>query len=194
VSDLEAYASYILKLDASFENVAWYIRNKTIRIIIDPNQFKVLDVPVAIAGEVTGSVYLMENSIPAAMDSGRLQDSTRSQDSAKARADIKAKDRLKPQDRIIVGIYTSSDTTLVGQSTTEADGSFDFSGLAPGSYIAHINSAQMRKLNMISIPYSLPFVILPNKNGDVVEGLKFILQSTTPFIPPGSRSFPPSFF
>ncbi|HMH20445.1 MAG TPA: hypothetical protein VK563_01655 [Puia sp.] len=176
VSDLEAYVSYILRLDASFENVAWYIRNKTIRIIIDPNQFKILDVPVAIAGEVTGSVYLRENSGPDRKDNGRLQDSAKSQDSAKAQADIKPRDHLKPQDRIIVGIYASSDTTLVGQSTTEADGSFDFSGLAPGSYIAHINPAQMRKLNMISVPYSLPFIILPNKDGDVVSGLKFIVE------------------
>ncbi len=171
VTDLEAYASYILRLDASFENVAWNIRNKTIRIVIDPNQFKVVEVPVAIAGEVTGTVYLSENV------SAGVQDS------------MKGPAHSRPQDRIIVGFYTSSDTTLVGQATTEADGSFDFSGLAPGSYIAHISSAQMRKLNMISIPYSLPFTILPNKNGDVAEGLQFVIRSLTE--PPAGTAHPP---
>src|SRR5450631_680744 len=144
VTDLESYASYIVHLDASFESVAWYIRNKTIRVFIDPNQFKEIDVPISIAGEVTGMVYLRDNT-----------------------------GLLKPQDRIIVGIYTVKDTTLAGQTTTEMDGSFDFSGLPPGNYLAHINPAQMRKLNMGSSPETLPFTILANKNGDVVEGLKF---------------------
>jgi hypothetical protein len=62
VSGLEAYASYILHVDASFESVAWDIRNKTIRVVIDPNQFKVLEIPVAIYGEVSGMVYKKEDS------------------------------------------------------------------------------------------------------------------------------------
>jgi hypothetical protein len=62
VSGLEAYASYILHIDASFESVAWEIRNKTIRVVIDPNQFKVLEIPVAIYGEVSGMVYKKEDS------------------------------------------------------------------------------------------------------------------------------------
>ena len=150
VTDLESYASYILRLDASFENVAWNIRNKSIRIYIDPNQFKTVEVPVAIAGEVAGTVYLNE----------------------------------KPQDRIIVCFYTSNDTTLVGQATTEADGSFDFSGLRPGSYIAHISSPQLRKLHMTSFPESVPFVILPKKNGDVADGLKFIIRPSSGDVQP----------
>jgi hypothetical protein len=152
VTDLEAYASYILHLDASFENVAWYIRNKTIRIVIDPNQFKVLEVPISIAGEVAGSVYFSAND---------------------------SLNHLKPQERIVVCFYTRSDSTQVGQSITEDDGSFDFSGLAPGSYIAHISSAQMRKLHLESVPYSLPFTILPKRNGDIVEDLKFYLRIPT---------------
>jgi hypothetical protein len=62
VSGLEAYASYIFHLDASFESVAWEIRNKTIQVVVDPNQFKVLEIPVAIFGEVTGTVYQKEDS------------------------------------------------------------------------------------------------------------------------------------
>jgi hypothetical protein len=158
VTDLEAYASYILHLDGSLENVAWYIRNKTIRIVIDPNQFKTLDIPVSIAGEVTGSVSFSPN------DSLNM---------------------LRPQGRIIVFFYTRSDSTLAGQAITEDDGTFDFAGLAPGSYIAHISSAQTHKLNLESVPYSLPFTILPKRNGDVVEDLKFYLRIPTAN-PPGT--------
>jgi hypothetical protein len=146
VSGLEAYASYTLHLDASFESIAWDIRNKTIRVVIDPNQFKVLEIPVAIFGEVTGMVYLKD-------DSSR-----------------------KPQGRILVCFYRS-DKSLAGQAITEADGSFDFTGLTPGNYTAEVSSGQLEKLHMICRPWTLPFKISSNKDGDVAEGLEFILQS-----------------
>jgi len=146
VSGLEAYASYILHLDASFESIAWEIRNKTIRVVIDPNQFKVLEIPVDIFGEVTGMVYLKE-------DSSR-----------------------KPLGRIVVCFY-HPDLSPAGQATTETDGSFDFTGLAPGAYIAQVSSGQLEKLHMSCGPWTLPFKIAANKNGDVAEGLEFTLQS-----------------
>jgi hypothetical protein len=146
VTGLEAYESYILHLDASFESIAWDIRNKTIRVVIDPNQFKVLEIPVAIFGEVTGMVYLKD-------DSSR-----------------------KPQGRILVCFYRR-DKSMAGQTITEADGSFDFTGLAPGNYTAEVSSGQLEKLHMIGRPSILPFKILADQNGDVAEGLEFILQS-----------------
>jgi hypothetical protein len=146
VIGLEAYASYILHLDASFESIAWDIRNKTIRVVIDPNQFKVLEIPVAIFGEVTGMVYLKDDS------------------------------SQKPQGRILVSFYRS-DKSMAGQAITEADGSFDFTGLVPGDYTAEVSSGQLEKLHMICRPWTLPFKISTNKDGDVAEGLEFILQS-----------------
>ena len=145
VTGLEAYASYILHLDASFESIAWDIRNKTIRVVIDPNQFKVLEIPVAIFGEVTGMVYL------------------------------KADSSQKPLGRILVCFYRR-DKSMAGQAITEADGSFDFTGLAPGDYTAEVSSGQLEKLHMICLPWTLPFKISANQNGDVAEGLEFILQ------------------
>jgi hypothetical protein len=146
VTDLEAYANYTVKLTESFENIAWHIRNKTISIAIDPNQFKVVEVPVNIVNEVAGMVYLKEDSIQ------------------------------KPLSRIKVSFYRK-DFTLAGEIITESDGSFNFSGLAPGSYTAQINAAQMQKLHLKGLPWSLPFTITVNKNGDFVDGLRFILQS-----------------
>ena len=146
VTGLEAYASYILHLDASFESVAWEIRNKTIRVVIDPNQFKVLEIPVAVFGEVTGTVYLQADS------------------------------NLKPQGRIVVCFYRR-DHSMAGQATTEADGSFDYAGLAPGTYDAEVSQGQLQKLHLICRPWRLPFTISSNKDGDVAEGLEFVLQS-----------------
>ena len=145
VAGLEAYASYILHLDANFESVAWEIRNKTIRIVIDPNQFKVVEVPVAIFGEVTGMVYMKE-------DSSR-----------------------KPLGRVVVCFYRR-DRSMAGQAISEADGSFDLTGLTPGEYTAEISTGQLEKLHLICRPRTLPFKIAPKKDGDVAEGLEFILQ------------------
>jgi hypothetical protein len=62
VTGLDAYTSYYLELDKnSFDNIAWQIKKSTIRINIDPNHFTFLEVPVAVVGEVTGTVYLSRN-------------------------------------------------------------------------------------------------------------------------------------
>jgi hypothetical protein len=153
VTDLEGYATYILRLDALFENVAWSIRNKTIRIIVDPNQFRDLDVPVSIAAEVSGMVYYFNGP-----------DSARSPETA------------RPMDRIVISFYYTRDSTLAGQATTEADGSFDYSGLKPGSYLVCVDAAQLRKLQMRATPAVLTITIHPNKDGDVVDKLAFYLR------------------
>lgn len=58
VSELEPYTSYYIELDAnSFDNVAWRIRNKTMSIMVDPNQFKLVEIPVSVVGELSGMVY-----------------------------------------------------------------------------------------------------------------------------------------
>ncbi len=145
VTDLEAYATYTLKINEAFENVAWHIRNKVISIVINPNQFTLLEIPVTVDGEVAGTVYLAE-------------DSTK-----------------KPLARIMVDIYRS-DFTLAAQVMTEADGSFNYSGLMPGAYTIQINAGQMEKLHMQSIPWSLPFTITASKEGDFLEGLNFIIR------------------
>jgi len=57
VLDLEPYTAYYVELDQnSFDNVAWKLRKKTMSVIVDPNQFKLIDVPIAVVGEVSGTV------------------------------------------------------------------------------------------------------------------------------------------
>ena len=145
VTDLESYISYTLTITEAFENVAWHVHNKVIRVETDPNQFKVVEVPVTVVGEVAGTVRLQEDST------------------------------VKPLSRITVSFFRE-DFTLAGEILTEADGSFSYSGLAPGHYTAQINTAQLQKLHMKSLPWSLPFTITANRNGDFVDGLQFILR------------------
>lgn len=55
---LEPFAEYTLTLDESgFQNLAWRLPYKTVKVITDPNQFKVLPVSIQPMGEVAGMVY-----------------------------------------------------------------------------------------------------------------------------------------
>jgi hypothetical protein len=59
VLDLEPFTSYFIETDKnSFENVAWQIRKPVISVAIDPNQFKLIELPVAVFGEGSGMVYV----------------------------------------------------------------------------------------------------------------------------------------
>lgn len=82
-----------------------------------------------------------------------------------------------PLGRMIVNIY-NRDAVLVAHLLTEADGFFDFVGLAPGEYTARVDAAQLAKLGMTSTP-ALSFKISQNSDGDMVNNLEFILRSNT---------------
>lgn len=59
VTGLEAYTPYFIELDKnSFDNIAWQIKNTTIRATVTPNRLKLIEVPVAVVGEASGMVYL----------------------------------------------------------------------------------------------------------------------------------------
>jgi hypothetical protein len=55
---LEAYSDYVVELDkSSFDRVAWQIQNAVLQISVEPNRIKTVAVPVAVVGEVAGTVY-----------------------------------------------------------------------------------------------------------------------------------------
>jgi hypothetical protein len=153
ITGLEAYTNYFIELDKnSFDNIAWQLRKQTISLNIEPNYFKLIEVPVAVVGEGSGTVYL---------------------DDSKGRNGL---------GRIIVNFYNNN-SVLIARTVTEADGYFSFMGLAPGTYTARIDTAQLQKLQMTSSS-TVSFKILSNKDGDVADGLKFILHSLTDTLKP----------
>ncbi len=147
IAGLEAYSNYFVEFDKnSFDNIGWQLRKSSMNIVIEPNHFTLVEVPVSVVGEVTGTVYSQN-------DKG-----------------------LIGLGRIIVNFY-SNDSKLVARTITEADGYFDYVGLAPGQYTAKIDEAQLLKLNMTATPDILPIVIKVSRDGEMVEGLKFVLKS-----------------
>ncbi len=59
IFDMEAYTNYFIEFDRySFDNIGWQLAIKNLSVVIDPNSFKRIEVPVSVFGEVTGTVYL----------------------------------------------------------------------------------------------------------------------------------------
>ncbi|PWV56618.1 hypothetical protein [Chitinophaga sp. S165] len=64
ILDMEPYANYLFELETGgFESVSWQIRKPAVRVAIEPNQLRRIDVPVSVLGEVSGMVYLKEDSL-----------------------------------------------------------------------------------------------------------------------------------
>lgn len=59
IFDLEPYRNYFIDLaQTSLNNISWKIIKPTISVAVNPNEFKMIEVPISIMGEVSGMVYL----------------------------------------------------------------------------------------------------------------------------------------
>jgi hypothetical protein len=146
IFELEPYTKYILEIDKnSFENIAWSIKNPTVSVAIEPNQLKLVEVPVSILGETSGMVEIKKNK------------------------------EQKGQGQITVQVYKNGQ--LVAKTLSEGDGYFSYMGLKPGSYTVRIDPLQLKNLKLKSTPESLPIDILPKIDGDLADGLKFVLSN-----------------
>jgi hypothetical protein len=81
--------------------------------------------------------------------------------------------------RIIVNFFNYSGK-LAGRTLTEDNGSYNYLGLAPGEYNVLADSAQMRKLEMHTVPGFRKFSVKASKDGDYVTGLDFIIMKNKP--------------
>jgi hypothetical protein len=63
VRGLEAYTNYIIELEPnSFDNISWRLKNKSIGVTIEPNHYKLIEVPVSVVAEVSGQVYRTDST------------------------------------------------------------------------------------------------------------------------------------
>ena len=64
IRNLEAYNNYLITIDRnSFNEIAWQIIKGSIAVEITPNQFRILEIPVNVLNEVSGTVYLQTEKI-----------------------------------------------------------------------------------------------------------------------------------
>jgi len=79
------------------------------------------------------------------------------------------------QGRIIVNILNETGETTA-RILTEGDGYFTYLGLKPGKYKAVIDTDQLENLGYSVSSKGLPFEILVDKYGDIVDNLEFTLK------------------
>mgnify|MGYP001354262487 CR=1 FL=1 len=61
---LEPYVKYFIELDeAGFDNISWRLKKRSYAVIIDPNMLKMIEVPVAVEGEATGTVMAEKEGV-----------------------------------------------------------------------------------------------------------------------------------
>ena len=71
VSDLNAFVDYVVEFNNSdLENIAWRFKHKTYQVLVDPNQYKRVYVPIVSLGEISGMVYF--NNEDAVKGLGRI--------------------------------------------------------------------------------------------------------------------------
>jgi hypothetical protein len=59
ISDLNAFINYNVTFsDNDLDNISWRFKHKTYQILVDPNQYKTVDVPILVMGEVNGMVLV----------------------------------------------------------------------------------------------------------------------------------------
>jgi hypothetical protein len=147
IPDLISFTSYIIEFsDSDLENIAWRFKYKTYQVLIDPNQFKRIDIPIISVGEVSGVVSRNVNT------------------------------SLKGIGRILIKIYKNNGTNPVTETLTESDGYFNYLGLEPGKYVARIDSVQLSNLNFTADPEMIEFTIKPAIEGDIITGIDFVLN------------------
>ncbi len=62
VVGLEAYNSYFINVEKdAFDNIAWKVKNPSIKVVVEPNHLKLIEVPILVMGEVSGKVNLQNN-------------------------------------------------------------------------------------------------------------------------------------
>lgn len=61
ITGLEPYSGCLIELDPSgFESISWRLPVKTLSVTVDPNIFKVVEIPVYVSGEASGTVVTDE--------------------------------------------------------------------------------------------------------------------------------------
>ncbi len=93
------------------------------------------------------------------------------------RLKLEGEDSTKGPGRITVRFF-KNDTIPVASTETEADGTFSYMGLQPGTYTVKPDAAQLGRLGVKAEPAQLPLNIRFKMDGDVVGQLDFRLKKT----------------
>lgn len=147
IPNLNSFTNYTITFDdTDLDNIAWRFKHKTYQVLVDPNQFKRIDVPILAMGEISGMTYIeKENS-------------------------------LKGIGRMSIKIYKKDGDKVVTELLSESDGYLNKLGLKPGEYKACIDPEQLKNLDFVAEPACRYFTIKALEEGDIIDGIDFIVK------------------
>ncbi len=62
IGNLEPYVNTFIALDSnSFDNIAWRLKKKAYSVYVEANESKLIEIPVMVVGEVSGTVFIAED-------------------------------------------------------------------------------------------------------------------------------------
>lgn len=145
---LQPYRQYNLSVNKSaFHNPLLVPVSEQFSIITDPNQFKIIDIPLYTSGVIEGKVHRMVDQTRLPLSGARL---------------------------FLTNTDVDSDFSDFEQELrTFSDGSFYSYEIPPGDYKIQIDPRQLELLNMNSEP--VEFTIEPLAEGDYLGNLELIL-------------------
>jgi hypothetical protein len=152
VMDMEPYRKYILKTSCNdIENIAWVPKFSSFEITPPANGYTLVEVPITVAGQIEGYVYLKGVG----------------KDEPQGGARIKIRHR---------DIDDSSEVVVKEDLLSYSNGEFYYIGIPPGKYRAYIDPKQLSLLHYSSDPPYRDFELSNKEEGDSVEGLNFTLK------------------
>ena len=155
IPDLNPFISYIVEFnDNDLDNIAWRFKNKIYSILVDPNQFKKVYVPIVAVGDVSGTAYMNKNNT------------------------------LKGIGRILIKFYKKGSDKVLAETLSESDGYINNVGLMPGDYVAQVDAKQLQVLDYSCDPPFREFTIKAVVDGDMVDGIDFVLSQNAKATPP----------
>jgi hypothetical protein len=147
ITELNPFIYYLIEFNNNdLPTMTWRFSKKIWSVMVDPNQFKMVEIPVVSVGEINGQVLINRKGI------------------------------LRGIGRILINIYEKEGKRFVTRVLTESDGSIYFLGLMPGNYIAEVDRGQMDNLGFKVDPPRLEFTVGMSEDGDVIEGIDFTIQ------------------
>ncbi len=121
ILNLEPYTDCFVEFDkAGLENISWMLRNTTMKIAVDPNMLKVIEVPILVAGEASGMISFERRGQSSGL--GRMKVNFYSQDQNLVSSVLSEEDGYFSYMGLTPGIYdVRLDTTQLRKLGMTAD-------------------------------------------------------------------------
>ena len=147
IPDLNPFINYIVEFDdKDLDNIAWRFTKKAYSIVVDPDQFKKVYIPIVAVGDVSGTAFMNKNNT------------------------------LTGIGRILIKFYKKGSDKVLAETLSESDGYINNVGLMPGDYVAQVDATQLQILDYSCDPLFREFTIKAVVDGDMVDGIDFVLS------------------